>query len=675
MADHFSHSSRVLQLTIKVKKSKIRCEDVTDFKLIRNKVSIENSPNLKYLVDNRKINNFFSWNFEIITCDGIRKIIPCSIDLRDNSSEGIVDLPELTFNAKEFKVIEKSVKNQINLEKERIPTNPNITPDFISGVDEAYPNEDLVLIARGGLATPGSYYVWTEGSCDGKVIQKSQSNSLKIKASNSTKKYFVHITNNLGENTSCVSLEVKILKISKSADKIIGPSYVCQNDSKQITLEAVGGGLGESPSGIKAEWIWRINNESGTEIKKGRKIIIDQPKSTTTYFVSPEGVNKVPSLSYIIEVIEPTDLSNSIIFNSLSEICEGQKVNFELRGGFISKNAEIKWFESNSDHASKLISNNKNFNWFPVKSSTYEVVVQDKCIISKKLQSNIHVIENSKLPVQIEIDSSKAGRIVKLNIDESKSRLNLNSHWIWYGDNPSANFNSQNKPLNVPIYNIDSTSINLKTSKNGTKVYFKAFGDCESPNKFIDINVPRKLDKYVFISIGVSSNVLNNLATKVITIGSHKVYFRTKQSFNSSSIGDYSTVNSFLTDGNKITNFPNNSGNYYSFNGEKVSIRSSYTLGFFLNQNNIKFYLGAGVGTQNYYYGIDIAKYQTNTKISNSWAKHINYDNFGAEIEAGISIKLTKYLSIMAGGSYLMGPTITKGFGSIDCNLAYTLEL
>jgi hypothetical protein len=42
-----------------------------------------------------------------------------------------------------------------------------------------------------------------------------------------------------------------------------------------------------------------------------------------------------------------------------------------------------------------------------------------------------------------------------------------------------------------------------------------------------------------------------------------------------------------LTDGKKITNFPINALNYYTFNGEKVSTRSSITIGAFLNQNDI----------------------------------------------------------------------------------------
>ena len=136
-------------ISIKVKKSKIKCEEVTDVIRIKHRVSIENSPKLQYLVDNNKINKYFSWNFEVITCKGERKIIPCSIDLTDNASEGIVDLPDLTFEAKEFKVIGNSVKNERSFEKERIIKDPNIAPVFISGINEVYPEDEIILTAQG----------------------------------------------------------------------------------------------------------------------------------------------------------------------------------------------------------------------------------------------------------------------------------------------------------------------------------------------------------------------------------------------------------------------------------------------------------------------------------------------------------------------------------------------
>jgi hypothetical protein len=171
------------------------------------------------------------------------------------------------------------------------------------------------------------------------------------------------------------------------------------------------------------------------------------------------------------------------------------------------------------------------------------------------------------------------------------------------------------------------------------------------------------------MTIGASSNDMGDLATKVITIGSHRLYFRTRQSLNSTSIGNYG-ANSFVTDGKSITNFPVNSGNYYTFNGESVNVRSSYTAGFFLNQNDVKLYLGGGVGTQTYYNGVDVSSYQSSSSPVKSWAQNVNFNNGGAELEVGVSVKLKNFY-LMTGASYLMGSAPSKGYISVDLNVGF----
>lgn len=659
-------------ITIKVKKSKIKCEDAGGIRKLKNKVSIENSATVESEIISGKLNKYFSWNLEVITCEGIRKIIPFSIDLGENSSEGIVDLPDLTFEAKEFKIVVNSVKNQRSFEKERIIRDPNIAPTHILAADEVFPYEDLILSAEGGKLTQGSKYLWMEGDCNGKIIHKSESKILKIKAGTTNKKYFVLIIDEDGEKTECASIEIKISKKSKSADKIIALNKVCSNESKAITLEVVGGRTGEGANGKNAEWTWRTSNESGSIIGRGEKIKIDQPQKTTTYFVSPEGANKVAGVMHTVEVVDPSDLTNASILNNLSNICEGQKVSFELIGAKLGTKANLKWYESNSNHLHKLISENINFNWFPIETSKYELIVEDVCIISKKLQSIIEVKENSKLPNQIVVDSSAVGRKVKLKIDYHTSKLNLGSQWIWYKDHNLANFDSLHKPLDVRILNIGNNEIDLRTTKEKTHLYLKAFGDCESPNKFVDIYIPRKIDKYLFATVGISSNDLSNLKTLNLTFGSHRLYIRTKQSFNSNSISGFQTY-AFNTDGNRITNFPYLTNNYYSFNEKKISIRSSYTLGFFLNLNNLSFFIGGGIGNQDYYNGVDISSYQTNKTIQTTWAKNTNFNNHGLEIETGLKIKIANRMILMGGVSYVTGTNNSNPYISLDCNLGWVI--
>ncbi|MHA8085399.1 hypothetical protein U8695_07455 [Aquirufa antheringensis] len=654
-------------ITIKVKKSKIKCEEVNDIKRVRNKVSIENSATLEGELNAGRINKYFSWEFETTNCAGEHFIIPVSIDLTQFSTEGVNDLADQTFEAIDFKIVDNSVKNKINPTKPRPKPNQDVAPSLIEGPKEAYSGDDIELTAKGGIIkTLGSKYVWVEGSVNGKVIVGAETSTLKIKAANNTKKYFVYIT---GNKTDYASTEVKILTISKKADRINGPAFVCNNTTKKISLEVIGGGLGETPSGGKAEWVWRINSETGPIIERGQRISIDQPVTPTTYFVAPEGVNKVGSVSHQIEVVAPTDFSKATIITSMTKICQGQNVNLELQRANLNASSKINWYETNGDHFKKIISNSLSFSFTPLKTSTYGVYVTDQCVTTPELQANITVVENSVLPYEINVDSSKKGRIVELSIKNSfYAKLNNNSNWVWYIPNEAPKYDDLSKPVGAQIINTGSTTINFNASKSKT-IAVKAFGECESNERVTTVIVSRKLDKYFFFTIGASSNEMGNLATKVITIGSHRVYFRTRQSLNATAIGDYKT-NSFVTDGKSITNFPANSGNYYSFNGEKVNLRSSYTVGFFLNQNDVKVYLGGGMGSQSYYNGVDISSYQNGTTSKKSWAQNVNFNNSGAELEAGISVKLKPFY-MMAGASYLMGSAPSKGYISVDLNIGF----
>jgi hypothetical protein len=150
-------------------------------------------------------------------------------------------------------------------------------------------------------------------------------------------------------------------------------------------------------------------------------------------------------------------------------------------------------------------------------------------------------------------------------------------------------------------------------------------------------------------------------------LGSNRVYFRTKQSLNAALLGDNKT-NTYIANGNLIKNFPANTGLYYTFNKEKAVIRSSYTMGFFLNENDVKFYLGGGIGSVEYYSGVDILAYKNNIAPTKSWAKsEVNSVN-GAEIEAGISIKLKPFY-LMGGVSYTRGTEMLKGYIAADLNI------
>lgn len=659
-------------ITIKVKKSKIKCEDATITKRVRNKVSIENSASVEEELNYGRINKYLSWAFEVWTCEGEHKIIPISIDLSNFANEGINDLIDQTFEASEFKLVDGSVKNELIDLTPVIIQDPNLAPVSIIGPKYAYAGTQITLIAEGGKAIPGAKYVWTRNSCEGETILEESSNILKIDAPDSTTSYFVHISSGPNDNTTCVSKEIKILAYSKKPDKIIAPNYVCENETKQITLEVEGGNLGINLNGRKAEWVWRINDELGVIVKRGKKITIPQPLYNTTYFVSPEGSNKVDGITHTVYTQSPSNLDFAAIKGSVDNICQGKRIKLELVGASFGKGAMVYWQETNQFAFKKIVSNSLVLETNPIKSSTYGVYVKDQCTTTKELQTTISVTEHSILPEQIKIDSSKRGRFVKLFFDDKDpynvTRLNNNSKWVWYLRAEFPKYDSQGFPINAKILNSSTNSISINANHPPKQIYLKAYGQCEI-NEFVSISVPRKLDKYLFLTLGTSSNDPNNISTRVYTLGSHRVYFRYKQSNNASLIENYKST-SYLGQGNLITNFPSYTNQYYYFTNEKAILRTSYSFGVFLNQNDIKVYIGAGYGSVEYYNAVEVSTYKSTAKPVKSWAKFESNSVSGAELETGIAIKIKPFL-LMGGIGYIRGSETSKGYISADINIGF----
>ena len=53
-----------------------------------------------------------------------------------------------------------------------------------------------------------------------------------------------------------------------------------------------------------------------------------------------------------------------------------------------------------------------------------------------------------------------------------------------------------------------------------------------------------------------------------------------------------------------------------------------------------------------------------------SWAQNVNFNNGGAELEVGVSVKLKNFY-LMTGASYLMGSAPSKGFIAVDLNVGF----
>ena len=599
-------------ITIKVKKTNKSCDQVTDTQRLTNQISIQNSESLAQDIINKKIGEYLSWEFRTTTCSGLEQIIPININLRENSTGG-VDLKfiDKSFEAKDFELIEGTVRNEKNLGKpQKVLSNP-FKNAFVEGKTKCYEGESITLTVSGVASIVGTKYIWTKGSCDGEVIVGQETNTLKVKVGEQSVTYFAKLDNGIYKN--CISKDILVLPTSKKADRIIANSPICRPDSRDsLSLTVEGGVLGEDYKGDKAKWVWHEGNEDGKIVGLGTSIKIPSPNKKTSYFVRPEGGSSsfnIPSISKTIEIKDPPQIPK-IKIDGPTTAYAGQLIELKLKGENL-KDFKISWsklfLEENYSSPITISAINYGVKEPIEKNTQYTLTISGDCgVFDRKIH---HIsIEN---PIEV------------------------------------------NKPFQP------------QTVKN-TSYYRPKQGIFDDSGS------------YYFGSLGISASESNNLSTKVFTLGRFKedqfgIYIRSKQSFNSSEIGNYKQL-SLQNDLKEVINFPINSGNYYVFNGEKLNTRSSYTVGVILGNQNIKGFFGMGYGSQNYYNGLDLLTYQSSSLPVKTWSKNINYSNSGIELEAGVSVKIKSFF-LMAGTSYLMGSAPAKGYISVDLNVGYAIEL
>lgn len=611
---HTFKTSTNKNIIIKVKKAILTCDQVTETRRMTNQISIQNSESLAQDIKNKKIGEYLSWEFLTTSCSGVEQIIPININLNDYATGGI-DLKVLdkSFEAKDFELIIGSVKNEKNLAKARkVQSNP-LKNAIILGPAKVVEGDSITLSINGVVSLVGTKFIWKKGSCDGEVILGQESNTLKVKVGDKSVTYFAKLIN--GIYTNCISKDITVLTNSKKANRIIANSPICppnRLDSLLMTVE--GGFLGEDYKGNKAKWVWHENNENGKIIGEGVSIKIASPEKKTSYFVRPEGVSSpfnIPSVSKTIE-IKAFPQVPKVKIDGPTTAYSGQLIELKLKGDNL-KDFQITWSKlfmgENYSGPISISAINNGVKEIIEKNTQYTLTIKGDCGV---IDQKIH---NISIESPIEVNKP---------------------------DPPKAMTGAYLKPYRPPKGIFDDSG------------------------------------SYYFGSLGISASESNNLSTKVFTLGRFKedqfgIYIRTKQSFNSSEIGDYKQL-SLQNDLKEVINFPINSGNYYVFNGEKLNTRSSYTVGVILGNRNIKGFFGLGYGSQNYYNGLDVSTYQSSSLPVKTWSKNINYSNSGIEFEAGVTVKIKSFL-LMAGTSYLMGTAPAKGYISVDLNVGYAIEL
>ena len=434
---------------------------------------------------------------------------------------------------------------------------------------------------------------------------------------------------------------------------IIGYTNLTLGESTVLTLE--GGSLAQSDN-----WKW-YENTCGTKlIGIGPKLTIT-PDHNFKLFVRAEGRSVTNCVSTEITVNQKSITAKAIY--GKSSICEGeQNVTLKVNGGKLPSGSKWVWYANSCD--GDQVGEGEAINVSPIKTTTYFVRAEDGADKSACQSFQISVTSKSVTPNAIDgITDVKYGDETSLTV--RGGYLATDARWVWYkGSGTNKIIIGTGSSVNTGrLYSTDIFSVRAEGHCNNTAFLSKSVivkgTSMQTSRNRID-NIKRRY----FVSGGV---VFNNISTfdksnnfNITIGGGKKLGWFAKAKFNSKP-----TEAKFKTTNSDITGY--GVSGYYSYNGNTINERTAYTAGLHFGNNIVSGYLGGGYGTRKLLWGIDQYQYNNIAPVSDSYAENIFNSFKGAEIEAGILLRL--------GFFNLMGGVSSIQFKYTDFNVGIGLNL
>jgi hypothetical protein len=581
----------------------------------------------------KKNDNFLNFIMDVIECDGFTVTKNISLPLK-KLNEGINKSLDWEFPGDEIDSAFHDVTISLypNTTKDiRIPRSMSISADRISGNPEIQSGQISTLSVIGGKLMEDAKWVWYEGSIDTKPIDYGQTINVSPKT---TKTYYLR-AEGLKYKTPAISFQVVINDLSTPAKSIDGNEKICANDFKPRILKCIEGKLGKG-----AKWIW-YKNEIKEQNKIGEGIQIEVNTQTSTkYLVRAEG---------IVDTSEAVSLNVSIFINSTSpisingknKICYGESLTLTPNGGSLASDAKWMWYSKQVGNNSKqFFAEGNSITISPKIQTEYFLQASGFCNITEEISSQILVTEEISNPLSIiQNTNSSTTKILSLELVESIKSSNTN--FVWYKGTCGENKIGEGKSINYE-------------SRKGAQIFVRAESDCGN-SPCISTTVLPRLRPYSggFINFGLVGGDKPDVSIGMITLAIKSIYFRVKMNTNILQQPQTTDSYQYETTDAGVVNYPSGTNSYYKFNGTVTNKRTAYTIGYVTKGRNAKIYFGAGYGTYEQQWGLDIYNSTTNQKMNSGNAKNIEHAFKGAEIEAGLLIRFGPF-NILGGVSTII---------------------
>jgi hypothetical protein len=457
--------------------------------------------------------------------------------------------------------------------------------------------------------------------------------------------------------TSCIFKKVVVDNNSRPASGIQGKNLVCSNSTEKTLLYVVGG-----KKGLNAKWVWYRNNCNGLKEGEGDSIYV-LPTKTTTYFVRAEGLTIPPTncVSHTLEVLDPSVQPQSISVVQ-ANACANEPVVLSVNGGRLAKEARWSWRSlGKSSNIQKQEDIGPSITVTPDEQTEYFVSAQDDICPSTDETS---IIVNVKYP------SSGASNISVQKLKRNKYSLSViggnlgdKAKWVWYKNGCDLN--------GKKIASSEST-ITYKSKKGDNTIYVRAEGECNTSEctstsyndiTWVSRGAVKKRQNYWYINGGVVAQKTDQINNLVFTLMCRWGYVRAKLALEKGekySYNDFGVVESLGSDNN------------YQFTGKNVYARTSYTGGVLIGGNDIRLYLGGGIGSYHDIKEFNIVNTSTGTTLSTEYARKENGLVSGIEAEGGLFIRLGS-ISIMGGVSSIFAKSQANQFIDYHISLGFKL--
>ena len=383
---------------------------------------------IKYRVTGeiRSYRYFLNWKMDYVNCEGLLYYQINSLNIGSESKLMENQLDQFVYYPSETDFTCSSLENHF-YEVQTASTESygsgikaysfSKDPTGIEGNLEIQIGDSTMLSVKGGALGVDAQWVWYANSCDGSPIGYGE--NLNIQP-NQTTTYFVRAETEK-QKTNYSTATVTVNQLSIAPEYIDGVSKICKGEL--AIMEVIGGQLG-----LNAEWIWFTGSCGGTEIGRGKSIIVS-PSENTTYYVRASGkLNNTTCVQNLISVYEKSVSASSITSSKVQ--CANEQITLSKIGGTLSSDARWVWYKE-SCGAGLSIGTGNTILVIPMKTMNYYVRAEGECNTTECAKIEIVPDQISIAPEYILPEKLQHGK-QKLQIYHAT--LGKDADWKWYKD-------------------------------------------------------------------------------------------------------------------------------------------------------------------------------------------------------------------------------------------------